>query len=425
MSVPSPAGPVRRVLPSGLTLLHERMPHRASISVGVWLRAGARDEPLEHAGMTHFLEHMLFKGTTRRTAYQISAALESVGGHLDAYTAREHVCYSARAIDRHLDRALDVLADIVLHSTLAAEEIAREKEVVREEIGSYEDAPEDKVHEVLAEVLWGDDPLGRPILGNEQSVLSYAPDTLRAFYRERYHPGTLVVSVAGAFEPEALEDAVARAFDKAPGEPIELVTSNGSAPPRSRYVARDVSQLHLALGRPGLSHNAEDRYRFAVLNTIAGGGMSSRFFQTLREQRGLAYSVYTSSESYRDTGMLTIALGVKPERGGEALEVLRAELGRFAAEGPTTEELEGGKAQIRGALLLGEESVSNHMAHLALDELAYGRYVPLDEHLDAVDEVTGSEVMDLARQYYSPEGWTLAAVGPESGSIEREVMGKL
>jgi predicted Zn-dependent peptidase len=425
MSVPNPAGPVRRVLPSGLVLLHERMPHRASISVGVWLKAGARDEPIEHAGMTHFLEHMLFKGTARRNAYQISAALESVGGHLDAYTAREHVCYSARAIDRHLERALDVLSDIVLDSTLPAEEVAREKEVVREEIGSYEDAPEDKVHEVLAEALWGDDPLGRPILGSEQSVAAYAPDTLRAFYRERYHPGTLVVSVAGAFDPDALEDMVARAFDRAPGAPIELVTSNGSTPPRSRYVARDVSQLHLALGRPGLSHGDEDRYRFAVLNTIAGGGMSSRFFQTLREQRGLAYSVYTTSESYRDTGMLTIALGVKPERGGEALEALRAELGRFAAEGPTTEELEGGKAQIRGALLLGEESVSNHMAHLALDEIAYGRYIPLDEHLEAVDAVTGSEVMDLARQFYAPEGWTLAAVGPESGSIEREVRGKL
>lgn len=425
MSVPSPSGPVRRVLPSGLVLLHERMPHRASISVGVWLKAGARDEPIEHSGMTHFLEHMLFKGTARRTAYQISAALESVGGHLDAYTAREHVCYSARAIDRHLDRAIDVLSDIVLHSTLPVDEVAREKEVVREEIGSYEDAPEDKVHEVLAEVLWGDDPLGRPILGDEDSVSAYVPDTLRGFYRERYHPGTLVVSVAGAFDPAALEALVEEAFQRSPGSPIPLVTTRGSSPPRARYIGRDVSQLHLALGRPGLSHGDGDRYRFAVLNTIAGGGMSSRFFQTLREQRGLAYSVYTTSESYRDTGMLTIALGVKPERGGEALEALRAELGRFAAEGPTTEELEGGKAQIRGALLLGEESVSNHMAHLALDEIAYGRYIPLDEHLDAVDAVTGSEVMDLARQYYSPEGWTLAAVGPESGAIEREVLGRI
>ena len=424
MSAVPMSGPVRRVLPSGLTLLHERMSHRASISVGVWLKAGARDEPQEQAGMTHFLEHMLFKGTERRNAYQISAALESVGGHLDAYTAREHVCYSARAIDRHLDRAIDVLADIVLDSTLPADEVAREKEVVREEIGSYEDAPEDKVHEVLAEALWGGDALGRPILGTEESVMGYEPVSLSTFYRERYHPGSLVVSVAGAFDPAALEDMVARAFDRPAGPSIGLVTGAGPAPPLSRYIGRDVSQLHLALGRPGLSHGDADRYRFAVLNTLAGGGMSSRFFQTLREQRGLAYSIYTSSESYRDTGMLTIALGVKPERGGEALEALRAELGRFAAEGPTTEELEGGKAQIRGALLLGEESVSNHMAHLALDEIAYGRYLPLDEHLDAVDAVTGSEVMDLARRFYSPDGWTLAAVGPESSTIEREVLSR-
>lgn len=422
MSVPSYPGPVRRVLPGGLTLLHERMPHRASISIGVWLRAGARDEPRDHAGMTHFLEHMLFKGTARRTAYEISAALESVGGHLDAYTAREHVCYSARAIDRHLERAVDVLSDIVLDSTLPEEEIEREKEVVREEIGSYEDAPEDKVHEVLAEALWGDDPLGRPILGSEAAVMGYAPGALAAFYRERYHPGALVVSVAGAFDPDELEDMVARAFDRPAGPPIPLVTGAGPVPPRSRYIGRDVSQLHLALGRPGLSHGDPDRYRFAVLNTIAGGGMSSRFFQTLREQRGLAYSIFTSSESYRDTGMLSIGLSVNPARAGEALEALRAELGRFAAEGPTTEELDNGKAQIVGALLLGEESVSNHMAHLALDEIAYGRYVPLDEHLAAVEAVTGSEVMDLARRFYAPDGWTLAAVGPESGSIEREIL---
>ena len=307
---------------------------------------------------------------------------------------------------------------------LPVDEVAREKEVVREEIGSYEDAPEDKVHELLAEALWGDDPLGRPILGSEESVLAYDPAVLSRFYRDRYHPGTLVVSVAGAFDPPALEDMVARAFDRPVGGDIPLVTTRGAAPPRARYVGRDVSQLHLAMGRPGLSHADEDRYRFAVLNTIAGGGMSSRFFQTLREQRGLAYSVYTSSESYRDTGMLTLALGVKPERAGEALEATRGELARFAAEGPTSEELENGKAQIRGALLLGEESVSNHMAHLALDEIAYGRYLPLDEHLAAVEAVTGAEVLDLARRFYAPEGWTLAAVGPESEAVERDVLGR-
>ena len=406
--------PARRVYPNGLTLLHQRMPHRASIALGVWLRAGARDEPAEHAGATHFLEHMLFKGTARRNAFEISASLESLGGHLDAFTAREHVCYYGRALDEHLPQTLDVLADVVGHSTLPDDEIEREKEVVREEIYSYEDSPEEKVHDLLSEALWGPDPLGRPILGSEASVNGFTGVDLRSFYRERYHPGNLVVAAAGSFDPAWLEDAVGKAFAQASGAPIALARTQGGAVPRAVYGARDVNQLHLALARPALSHDAPERYRLAVVATIVGGGMSSRLFQTLREQRGLAYSVYASTDSYRDTGMVSIALGVKPSRGGEALDALRLELARFVAEGPTDDELESGKAQMRGSLLLGEESVSNHMYHLALDELAYGRYVPLSTHLEEVARVTRADAIELARRFFAPGGWTLAAVGPAS-----------
>jgi len=412
LSIESLAAPVRRVYANGLTVLHQRMPHRASIALGVWLRAGARDEPAENAGATHFLEHMLFKGTARRNAYDISASLESLGGHLDAFTAREHVCYSARALEENLPDALDVLSDVVGHSTLPDDELEREKEVVREEIFSYEDSPEEKVHDLLSETLWGGDPLGRPILGTEDSVAAFKGDELRDFYRRRYHPGNLVVALAGSFEPAWAEEAIGAAFNAPNGEAIAHALTAGAAPAHAAYTARDVTQLHLALARPALPHDAPERYKLAVLATIVGGGMSSRLFQTLREKKALAYSVYASTESYRDTGMVSIALGVKPSRGVEALAELRTELARFIADGPTDEEINSGKAQLRGSLLLGEESVSNHMYHLALDELAYGRYIPLATHLDEVARVTREDLVELARRFFTPEGWTVAAVGP-------------
>ena len=416
MTVPieSLATPVRRVYANGLTLLHQAIPHRASIALGVWLRAGARDEPADHAGATHFLEHMLFKGTEKRNAYDISASLESLGGHLDAFTAREHVCYYGRALEEHLPQTLDVLADVVGHSTLPDDEIEREKEVVREEIFSYEDSPEEKVHDLLSEALWGADPLGRPILGTEASVNAFTGDALRAFYRGRYHPGNLVIALSGSFDAAWAEEMIGQAFAQPAGAPLALATTQETPVPRATYGARDVSQLHLALARPALPHDSPERYRLAVLATIVGGGMSSRLFQTMREQRGLAYSVYASTESFRDTGMVSIALGVKPARGAEALEALRTELARFVKDGPTDEEIDSGKAQMRGSLLLGEESVSNHMYHLALDELAYGRFIPLATHLDEVARVTRVDLMDLARRFFTPDHWALAAVGPEA-----------
>jgi len=418
--------PVRIVLPNGLTLLHRRMPHRASIALGVWLRAGARDEPGERAGATHFLEHLLFKGTERRNAYEISASLESTGGHLDAFTAREHVCYYGRALDEHLAEAVDVLADLVGHSTLPDDEVEREKEVVREEIFSYEDSPEEKVQDVLSRELWGDDPLGRPILGSEESVAAFRPAELRDFYRDRYHPANLVVAAAGSYDPAWLEDAIARAFPAPRGAPIVLATAAPSLSPHVAYEAKDVTQLHLALGRPGLSHDAPERYRLAVLATIVGGGMSSRLFQTLREQRGLAYSVYAGTEAYRDTGMVSIGLGVKPSRGAEALDALRDELAKFVVDGPTEEEIASGKAQIRGGLLLGEESVSNHMMHLALDELAYERFVPLGQHLAEIERVTRADVVELSHRFFAPSGWTVAAIGPASAEAAvREAAARL
>jgi predicted Zn-dependent peptidase len=404
--------PERTVFDSGLTLVAEPMADRRSASIGVWLRAGARDEPGALMGVTHFLEHMLFKGTATRSAFDIAQALESRGGHLDAFTTREYVCYYARCLEEHADLALEVLADIVGHSVLPDEEIEREKNVVREEIQSYEDNPEEKAHDVLAEAVWGADPLGWPILGTLESLEALTAPEIRGFYRGRYRPPSLVVAAAGSIDAAHLAERAQALFDQPRGEPLRLAPTPEAQPVSVVYVPRDVTQLYLALGRPGVPQFDDRRYALAVLNAIVGGGMSSRLFQSVRESAGLAYSIYSSVDFLRDTGVKTIALGVRPERAAEALARVARELTRFVVDGPSEEELESGRSQLKGSMILGQESVSNHMTHLAMDEIYYGRHWPLDAHLARVARVDRDAVMELAREFLRPETFTLVALGP-------------
>jgi predicted Zn-dependent peptidase len=420
MSEPRPTcAPERTVLANGLTLVTEAMPDRRSVSIGVWLRAGARDEPGALMGVTHFLEHMLFKGTETRSALAIAHSLESRGGHLDAFTTREYVCYYARCLEEHAELALEVLADIVGHSVLPDEEIEREKSVVREEIQSYEDNPEEKLHDVLAEAVWGADPLGWPILGTLESLEALTGPEVRRFYQARYRPRSLVLAVAGSFDRGRLAARAAECFGAPGGDRLVLAPTPEAQPVGSVFVPRDVTQLYLALGRPGLPQFDDRRYAFAALNAIVGGGMSSRLFQSVRESAALAYSIYSGVDFLRDTGMLTIFLGVRPERAAEALARVAQELTRFAREGPSREELESGRSQLKGSMILGQESVSNHMTHLAMDEIYYGRAWPLETHLERVARVSADDIMALAREFLAPEGYTLAALGPEE--FERPV----
>jgi len=405
--------PERTVLDNGLTLVSEAMPERRSVSLGVWLRSGARDEPGALMGVTHFLEHMLFKGTPTRSALDIAHSLESRGGHLDAFTTREYVCYYARCLEEHAELALEVLADLVGHSLLADDEIEREKSVVREEIQSYEDNPEEKLHDVLAEAVWGADPLGWPILGTLESLEALTGPEVRRHYRARYRTGSLVLSVAGSFDRDRLAGLAAARFAPAGGDAPVLAPTPEAQPVGGVFVPRDVTQLYLALGRPALPQFDDRRYALAVLNALIGGGMSSRLFQSVRESAGLAYSIYSSVDFLRDTGMLTIFLGVRPERAAEALSRVAQELARFAHEGPSAEELESGRSQLKGSMILGQESVSNHMTHLAMDEIYYGRAWPLEAHLERVARVGADDVMALAREFLTPGGFTLAALGPE------------
>ena len=405
----------KTVLTSGMTLVTEAMPWRTSVAVGVWVRSGSRDEPVEWLGISHFLEHMMFKGTERRDARSIAASLESLGGHLDAYTAREQVCYHARALAEHLPEAVDVLSDIVCRSLLAPTEVAREKDVVREEILAYEDNPEEKVNDLLAEQVWGGHELGRPILGTAATVGELTADHLKDYFWRRYRPRDLVLIATGGLEHAHLEELAERMFAPPAGESMPL--SEGPPPyrPKIQHYARDLQQLYVSLGTRGVADVHPDRYPLVVLNTLLGGGMSSRLFQSVREQAGLAYSVYSAQEFYRDAGMLSIQMGVSPDRGREALNRTREELDALRDAGPTEEEVEAARSQIRGTVMIEHDSVSSRMNYLAHEEIYRRTHTPPEEQVKKILAVTREQVIDVARRHLEPSRFSLAALGPAHG----------
>lgn len=406
----------RTRLDSGLTIVTEAMPDRRSIAVGAWLRSGARDEPLERLGITHFLEHMMFKGTERRDAREIARALESLGGHLDAFTGREQVCYYARALSEHVPQAVEILADILCHSRFADVELEKEKSVVREEIFSCEDNPDDKVNDLHAEQVWGDHPLGRPILGHVKTVDALSRPVLSEYFRSRYRPESIVIAGTGALEHDRLVEIVAREFDPPAGDPLDL-----SPPPLPfaasvRHEVRDdLQQLYLSLGSRGVAFTDDARYPLVALNTLLGGGMSSRLFQTVREEAGLAYSVYSVVDFHRDSGLLGIQMGVAPDRGRESLRLVRSELHRLRVEGPEEHEVDAAIAQLRGSVLMSQESVSSRMYHLAHEEIYRGRYTSPEEQVAKITAVTPAQIHEAARRFLDPDSFALTALGPAPG----------
>ena len=405
----------KSVLPSGITLLTERMPDRGSIAVGVWVRCGARDEPQARLGISHFIEHMMFKGTERRDARQIAQSLESIGGHLDAFTAREQVCYYARALSEHLPEVVDVLADIVCRSRFHDAEIEKEKSVVREEIFACDDNPEDRIAEMSSDQVWAGHPLGKPILGTVETVDALDAQALRDYFRGRYRADHLLVAAAGGLDHERLAALVEEAFTPPDGEVQPLSARPADAAPiiPARHEVRDdLQQLNLALGARGISYADERRYALHVLNTLLGGGMSSRLFQGVREEAGLAYSVYSVLDFYRDAGMIAIHLGVAPGRARDALRRVRDELTRLVDAGPGEDEVAAARAQLRGGMLIGQESVSNRMHHLAHDELYRGRFFTIEEDVARVMAVTREDVIDVARAFLLPGRFAVAALGP-------------
>lgn len=418
LSSPADGGPVTRtVLPSGLRVLSQTVPGFRTVSFGVWIGVGSRDEPDSLSGATHFLEHLLFKGTRNRDALEISSALDAVGGELNAFTGKEYTCYYARVLDADLPLAMDVICDMITSATLTSADVESERDVIDEEIAMNADEISDHIHDLFAEQLWAGSALGRPITGTPESVAGLSRARIAGWYRRRYLPSNIVVSVAGNVSHAAVVRLVRKAFSRhwVTSEDVPTkVRIGGRGVPSYGGVEvhhRELEQAHMVLGMPGLVRTDERRYAAGVLHSIVGGGMSSRLFQEVRERRGLAYSVGTFGSAYSDAGMVGVYAGTLPKKAAATLDVIRGELAAIAGGGLTEEEVARGKGQLRGSVVMGLEDTGAKMTRIAKAELVYGELPPVDEILRRIDAVTLDDLHELAAELYAGAP-ALTVVGP-------------
>ena len=417
--IPAPGGVVRSDLPGGLRVVTESVPGVRSVSLGIWIAIGSRDETPRQAGAAHYLEHLLFKGTRQRTAVGIAEAFDAVGGDLNAFTAKEHTCYYAHVLDTDLPLAVDVLTDVVTDATLTPADVEVERGVVLEEIAMRDDDPEDLLGELFDEALFGDHPIGRPVIGSEESIRGISRETLYEFWRGEYTTPRMVVAAAGNLVHDevvdlvasALADATGRAGVAAPVPPRGSGSSATASGPRLALRSEDTEQAHLLLGVPGLSRHDARRTALTVLNTALGGGPSSRLFQQIREQRGLAYSVYSAVAAYSDTGSFSVYAGCAPERLDEVAAVVRAVLADVATNGLTPVEVARAQGNLRGGLVLGLEDTPSRMNRIGRNEIDYGRQRSMEESLARIAAVTPEQVAELAAELLAAP-LTAAVVGP-------------
>ncbi|MEX0426399.1 M16 family metallopeptidase [Nocardioides sp. DS6] len=408
----------RTVHPSGLRIVTEQMAGVRSAAIGVWVGVGSRDESADLHGASHFLEHLLFKGTPTRSALDISVALDRVGGEFNAFTAKEYTCFHARVLDDDLPLAVDVIGDMVTSSLITAEDVEAERDVILDEIAMHDDDPDDLVHNLFAAQAWGEDtPLGRGIAGTEASIEALTRDRIEAFYREHYVPERIVVSVAGNLDHEAVVTQVIESFGRAGflRRTATPVPPRGGDPltvhPGSIETRRPFEQVNVVLGMEGLCRDDDRRFALGILNAALGGGTSSRLFQEVRERRGLAYSVFSFTSSHAETGLVGVSVGCLPAKLDEVLATVRDELANVAAEGITAEELELGKGQLRGGLVLGLEDSASRMSRLGRAELVHDELLTIDDVLARIQAVTLEDCAKVAAEVFSrPE--LLAVVGP-------------
>ena len=422
----------RTVLPGGLRIITEALPSVRSAALGIWAGVGSRDEGPQHAGATHYLEHLLFKGTSRRSALEISAAMDAVGGELNAFTAKEYTCYYARVLDEDLPLAIDVLSDMVTSSLIEPKDVDAERGVILEEIAMNEDDPADLVHEAFSAQLFGDTPLGRPILGTVDSINGISRDRIAEHYRARYTPDALVVAAAGNLSHEGVVSLVQAAFGPAltgsaagPLAPrLDGSETDSAVGTGVRLLSRPVEQANLVLGCGGLARTDSRRFALGVLNAALGGGMSSRLFQEVREKRGLAYSVYSFSSQHADCGQWGVYAGCLPAKADEVLAICQDEIAKIIDGGLTDEEMARGKGQLRGSIVLGLEDPSSRMSRLGKAELVYPALEPVDQILAEIEGVTPDDVKSVAAEVLGlPKA--LAVVGPfdDAGQFEAALAG--
>ncbi len=392
------------------------MSHVRSISVGVWIRSGSRLESSAESGISHFIEHMLFKGTRSRSAEEIARSIDSIGGNLDAFTSKELVSFNTKVLDEHLPQAFDILSDLVLHPAFREEDIEKEKGVILEELKMEIDNPEYLVHEIFCSNFWKGHPLGKSILGTRETIRSFRHDTLANYYQRIYVPSNMVITAAGNLEHGRLIDLVRRSFGS--------LLASGAAPPsaqpatHARLVMREkksLEQIHLCLGVPVYPLPHEKRFICYLLNTMLGGGMSSRLFQNIREQQGLAYAVFSELNQYRDSGALMVYAGTSANSAPKVVEAVVKEFRSLKQELVPAEELRRAKDHLKGSLMLGLESTASRMANLARQELFFGRFFSLDELLDSIEVVTAEEIREVARDCFDPRHIAVTLLGRLDG----------
>ncbi|HXZ32016.1 MAG TPA: pitrilysin family protein [Terriglobales bacterium] len=412
----------REVLPNGLTVITEQMQHIRSISVGIWVKTGSRDEDLQWNGISHFVEHMVFKGTKHRSAEEIARQVDSIGGNMDAFTAKECICFNVKVLDEHFPIAMDVLSDLVLNPVFDSQDITRERGVILEEIKMDEDNPDYLVHEIFTQNFWKDHPLGKPILGTKDSVKRFERDPVLDFYAQRFGPDNLIISAAGNLNHRGFLELVNKHFEHM--KPVK----NGFHSPQPTIVPRiimrnkkSLEQVQICVGVPAHPIAHEKRHASYILNTLLGGGMSSRLFQNIRERQGLAYAIYSDLNPYRDTGCLSVYAGTSRESAAKVVQCIVSEFRKLKAEPVPDEELRRSKDQLKGSLMLSLESSTSRMSNLARQEMYFDRFYGMDELLEKIEAVTAEQLQELANEFFHTESIAVTVLGNLNGlKLSRE-----
>jgi predicted Zn-dependent peptidase len=414
----------RTVLPNGLTVITEQMPHIRSVSIGIWVKTGSRHEESDLNGISHFVEHMVFKGTSNRTAQDIARQVDSIGGNMDAFTAKECICFNIKVLDEHLPIAMDVLSDLVLNPTFASKDIVRERGVILEEIKMDEDSPDYLVHEIFTQNFWKDHPLGKPILGTKETVRRFEQPALFDYYGGRFYPANLLICAAGNLEHDRFVELVSARFHTLKPK------NNGFHQPApktsSKIVMRNkkaLEQVQICVGVPSPDIADERRYASYILNTLLGGGMSSRLFQKIREDQGLAYAIYSELNPYRDTGCLSVYAGTSVQWAPKVVQMIVAEFRELKGAAIGEEELRRSKDQLKGSLMLSLESSMARMSNLARQEMYFDRFFTLDEIIEKVEAVTAEELLTLSWELFQPQQIAVTVLGNLNGlRISRDLL---
>jgi len=406
----------RRVLPNGLTVITEQMQHIRSASIGVWLQTGSRDEDPQWNGISHFIEHMVFKGTKHRTAEQIARQVDSIGGNLDAFTAKECICFNVKVLDEHIPIALDILGDLVLHPVFAAADIARERGVILEEIKMDADNPDYLVHEIFTQNFWKDHPLGKPILGTKETVKRFERDAVLEGYAHRFAPGNIIVSAAGHLDHDRFVELVSKHFEHM--KPMSNGFHSTAPKIQARIILRNkksLEQVQICIGVPSHHIAHEKRHAGYILNTLLGGGMSSRLFQNIRERQGLAYSIYSDLNPYRDTGCMAVYVGTSLASAAKVVQSVVTEFRKLKTEAVPADELRRCKDQLKGSLMLSLESSTARMSNLARQEMYFERFYSLDELIEKIEGVTVEDLQTLANEFFQTDSVAVTALGNLTG----------